>query len=36
MKIMFMQALCLALAPAVCLAQPVESEAPSVTAIRAG
>ena len=36
MKIQFMQALCLALAPAFCLAQPVESAAPSVMAIRAG
>jgi imidazolonepropionase-like amidohydrolase len=35
-KIMFMQALCLALAPTICLAQPVESAAPSLTAIRAG
>ena len=33
---MFMQALCFALAPAICLAQPVDSAAPSVTAIRAG
>src|ERR1700689_1482197 len=31
-----MQALCLVLAPAICLAQTVESAAPSVTAIRAG
>src|SRR5882757_6255581 len=31
-----MQALCLALVPAICLAQPVDSAAPSVTAIRAG
>src|SRR5271154_4140097 len=31
-----MQALCLALAPAICLAQSVESAAPGVTAIRAG
>src|SRR5580693_6488440 len=36
-KIMFMHALCLALAPAMCLAQqPVESAAANVTAIRAG
>src|SRR3984957_2434708 len=33
---MIMQALCLALAPAICPAQTVESAAPSVTAIRAG
>ena len=36
MKTMIVQALCLALAPLVSLAQPVESAAPSVTAIRAG
>jgi len=35
-KIMFMQALCFALAPAICLAQPVDSAGPAVTAIRAG
>ena len=36
MKIKSIQALCLALAPAVCLAQPADSGAPGVTAIRAG
>ena len=36
MKLKFLQALCLAFAPAICVAQPVESAAPSVTAIRAG
>jgi hypothetical protein len=36
MKIVFIQALCLALAPALCQGQSVEAAAPGITAIRAG
>src|SRR4029077_11025160 len=36
MQILFVQVLCLALAPAICLAQSVETAAPKVTVIRAG